>query len=73
MSDEPLYCRRCGEESCSCMPLDGEEDLYGPHCDVCGVIPQPELECNFMRKGGRREGCVPFPGDCPCLEPKETT
>lgn len=56
MSDEPLYCPTCGKESCNCGP-----EAEGPYCHTCGVIPAPGMECQFYKKGGRPQPCVPAP------------
>lgn len=54
MSDEPLYCCRCGLEECSCP---GEWPGDGPYCHVCGIIPAPGKACHFYEPGGRPQPC----------------
>lgn len=59
MSDEPLFCRKCGAEdfACDCSPDPMQDFVDGPYCHYCGVIPGAGLECKFYKDGGSDEPC----------------
>lgn len=52
MSDEPIYCEKCGAEECEC-----DFGAEGPYCMACGVVPAPGRECKFYKTGGNETGC----------------
>jgi hypothetical protein len=55
---EPLYCTHCGAEDfcCECS----QDQLAGPYCEICGVIPVTGTEC---WKNSESRGCENSEGD----------
>ena len=66
MSDEPLYCEKCGKEwgqgpdDCRCdydMGTSTAPPRHARYCHVCGVIPAEGQACHFYESGGNAVGC----------------
>lgn len=64
MSDEPLYCIKCGDEiderhRCGFVfETDALPPREARYCECCGVVPCIGGECHFYARGGNSRGCV---------------